>query len=496
MTTLPATNDWREGSDALRALLAAVEASLRPQRKQENQDRADSQPRDAINSNNLNQMPTNEHDRYAYGGTDSSVVCSDKQRIKKNQTIQQQIKADQNALCQLLNLKPASMIDSPRTQRSPSDAAPFNHIPSNKRTTSPSSIHKLLAGPVSFKGGKNYYNSTLEQNRQRDTKCSINNTEPNQNVLEKLNSMFKVQKECNSACNKEVHSSRSKKQAITKQNMEPPATEIGETTNLNKNHTSTLKSTNPSSSSILTAPSKEKTKMDKILAKFVDEAYNPGAENSHVKLRNLESWVDEDQGPMDDSCYHELVGRGWNVDDMFKYNEKMHKITTSYNEKTLSDNYTTPLPKTKSKATTRLATQLAKEIEERVTAEGRITPESSDDDDLFEIESRRRGTKLLERSGAPFNSKHHPTRTSNVMSKSQILPPKNRSARPLRDPQTVESQSAPKLITSVPKNITAEPVRSSRRNILRSCLTSGSVFDSGSANRINHRPALRLQSAS
>lgn len=116
--------------------------------------------------------------------------------------------------------------------------------------------------------------------------------------------------------------------------------------------------------------------------------------NYPVELRNLQTWHDEDEKMVDESCYQELVDlgntNGWSADDMFKYNEKRHKITSSYDEKTLGDKYTTPLPQIKSKTTIRMATKLAKEIEDKVQLEGRITPESSDDDELFELERNRR----------------------------------------------------------------------------------------------------------
>lgn len=111
------------------------------------------------------------------------------------------------------------------------------------------------------------------------------------------------------------------------------------------------------------------------------------------KPRCLESWHDESGEHLDDNCYQELVhpsnSKGWSADDMFEYNETNHNVISSYNEKTLAKDYTTPLPKAKSKTTERLAAKLAKEIEDRVIAEGRITPESSDDDELFEAERER-----------------------------------------------------------------------------------------------------------
>lgn len=217
---------------------------------------------------------------------------------------------------------------------------------------------------------------------------------------------------------------------------------------------------------------------------------------SPVVLRNLESWHDENEDQVDDSCYQELVDsgnrNGWSADEMFKYNERRHKVASSYNEKTLAGNYTTPLSKNKSKSTNRLATQLAKEIKDRVIAEGRITPESSDDDELFESrlthKVQLKQLKQLDQlknlkainnitisnncqlqsrfsstlNGRPLNHQHvlTGTRKSNKSS-SQYS---NSSATPA----TASLSSSPTLNDS--SNV-IKPVTSSSRNILRTCLT-------------------------
>lgn len=112
-----------------------------------------------------------------------------------------------------------------------------------------------------------------------------------------------------------------------------------------------------------------------------------------TEMRVLESWHDEDASPIDEASYIELAdpsnANGWSADEMFKYNERMHKITSNYSEKTLTS-YTTPLPENNSKYSIKLASKLAKEIEDKVLAEGRITPESSDDDELFEKELKQK----------------------------------------------------------------------------------------------------------
>lgn len=200
-----------------------------------------------------------------------------------------------------------------------------------------------------------------------------------------------------------------------------------------------------------------------------------------VKLRNLETWHDEDEEALDDSCYQELVdpsnSNGWSADEMFKYNEKMHKITSSYNEKTLSRNYTTPLRKINSKATMRIASQLAKEIEERVTAEGRITPESSDDDELFENERLRRikqqknnhhRSNRLTTNGSNINevASNLICSNNNGTSTSKTTKSSSHYSNSTETPATVSLSSSPTL-----NDIIIKPVTSSSRNILRTCLT-------------------------
>lgn len=228
---------------------------------------------------------------------------------------------------------------------------------------------------------------------------------------------------------------------------------------------------------------------------------------NHVELRNLESWHDESEGQLDDSCYQELVDsgntNGWSADEMFKYNEKRHKILSSYSEKTLSGEYTTPVSKVKSKTTLRLATKLAKEIEDRVMAEGRVTPESSDDDELFERERTKRiqmkQLKQLDQlknlktisNGINHSQARHSTNgttttttnTTNMINKYfastntvnyrsvNSAQKSNRSSSQHSNssatPATASLSSSPTLNDS---NMIMKPVASSSRNILRTCL--------------------------
>ena len=216
--------------------------------------------------------------------------------------------------------------------------------------------------------------------------------------------------------------------------------------------------------------------------------------SDHVVLRTLESWHDENEQQLDDSRYQELAdssnGDGWSADEMFKYNEKRHNITSSYTEKTLSGNYTTPLSKNKSKTAARMATQLAKEIEKGTLAKGRVTPESSDDDEIFDQEQKKRMTlkqqKQLDQlrnlkfvhdgslqTKLPINSHdHRHTRPLNSFSVATSLRKSNRTSSQHSNssatPATASVSSSPLLNDSATINI--KPVTSSSRNILRTCL--------------------------
>lgn len=222
---------------------------------------------------------------------------------------------------------------------------------------------------------------------------------------------------------------------------------------------------------------------------------------NNFEMRNLESWHDEHEGQMDESCYQELVDsgntNGWSADEMFKYNERRHKILSSYCEKTtFSGKYTTPVPKVKSKTTMRMASKLAKEIEDKVNAAGRVTPESSDDDELFERERTRRiqmkqvkqldqlinNHKNINHSQNRHSSNHG---NSTTISNNNHFGPVNASnynsvasgrksnrsssqhSNSSATPATASLSSSPTLNDS---NLIMKPVTSSSRNILRTSL--------------------------
>lgn len=203
-------------------------------------------------------------------------------------------------------------------------------------------------------------------------------------------------------------------------------------------------------------------------------------------MRDLESWRDEDGAALDESCYQELSDpanqNGWSADEMFRFNEKMLKITSSYDEKTLINLYTTSLPQNNSKYSIKLASKLAKEIEDRVLAEGRITPESSDDDEKFENERRQKRSSTNQKKQlnnslnkleefvhdkVPSNNKDSSTSHDH----SKILSTQRSCqtfACPIKNNPT-ENLSTKMMIKEVMK-----PGASSSRNILRTCLIKGS----------------------
>lgn len=204
----------------------------------------------------------------------------------------------------------------------------------------------------------------------------------------------------------------------------------------------------------------------------------------HVELRNLEAWHDEDEKSIDERCLQELNDPsnpcGWSADEMFEYNEKMHKITSTYSEKTLADKYSIPVPKNHSKSTNWQATQLADEIERKNMEQGRVTPESSDDDELFEDERKLRllqhqahnRLQKLQQQQKQLNQlkntqRQQPNRLSNgyantlnCVNMSKSIPQLSKFAK-----------SSPKSSVESPafKHTSIKPVSSSR-NILRSCL--------------------------
>lgn len=211
-------------------------------------------------------------------------------------------------------------------------------------------------------------------------------------------------------------------------------------------------------------------------------------ENNQIELRNLETWHDEDEKSIDEKFYVELADpsnpNGWSADEMFKYNEKMHNINSDYTEKTLAHEYNTPLTGPKS---VRRAAQLAKEIEKKVMEEGRVTPESSDDDELFEAERRirmkqhRAQSRLheLQQQQKHLNqSKNAQRQQSNLHRFSTQQPTlvnnvatQKTNSKPIPQycnfPKSIQKQ----LLTSRTLNhAEVKTVTSSSRNILRSCL--------------------------
>lgn len=224
--------------------------------------------------------------------------------------------------------------------------------------------------------------------------------------------------------------------------------------------------------------------------------------NGHVNLRDLEIWRDEDGKRLDDSFYQELVdpsnSNGWKPEDMFKFNETNHNIKSNYNEKTLADNYTTPVPKTDSKMTIRMASQLAKEIEERVIAEARYTPESSDDDELFNNERMKRVQLKQQKQLDKLKNIQRQTQNQQKNQQQQLnqqqqqlnqqqqqrysnsnlaflmnnLSASGKSSSSQYSNSSNKTPATTSLSSSPTLNDTCiKPVTSSSRNILRTCLT-------------------------
>lgn len=504
-----------DGGNALAALLAAAAASMHRQQQQQQQNQQQTlapashtevhhQSMKRANTNNIkNNKNHNTSDclnTQSAGNANSSskAILNMKQGGNvKTQTIQQQLEANRDTLCQLLNLKPASLIDSSPSSTSPSPSdgqPPLTNTPLNKRSASPpqSSIHHLLSSKSRLSDSTQHNHSINEfhQSRANKSERSPVKHENGLSGAKKQNGVHKVQSTSSNSghntMNKDLSTGQYKRQATIKSmnNTAIASTKTTKTRN-ETNH----KSSTSSSSSNSTFTDKDSSSATKLLVSLVSGNSKPTIETDQVELRNLESWHDEDEERLDDSCYQELVdpsnSNGWSADEMFKYNEKMHKISSSYTEKTLSDNYTTPLPKINSKTTMRLASQLAKEIEDRVLAEGRITPESSDDDELFEHERMQR-VKLKQHKDLDQlkNYQHQLQRHSqnrcsnnqgfsiNNVSSSKTTTTTTTTKSSSQYSNSTETPATASLSSSPTLNDTIiKPVTSSSRNILRTCLT-------------------------
>lgn len=238
---------------------------------------------------------------------------------------------------------------------------------------------------------------------------------------------------------------------------------------------------------------------------------SPRKQDHHLELRTLEIWHDDDSKLLGPDTCQELTDinntERWSADEMFKYNEKMHKVTSTYNERTLGEKYTTPLSKSSSKTAIKMATQLAREIEKRIIDEGRKTPESSDDDELFEAVRKQQkkvqcpklhqpsqanqALNLLQqlqkqqkhlnqlKSNQQRQSNHTRLSDNQVNLINNLIAQKNTSKMLSHDLSSPNQNSLngkhnhrpPSLSTnSTLKHTIIRPVSSSSRNILRSCL--------------------------
>lgn len=489
-----------DGGNALAALLAAAAASMHRQQQQQQQTltpqvtntepvHQSMKPRASNTKHNKSDCLTTQ----SAGNANSKANLDKKQGANvKDQTTQQQLEAKRDTLCQLLNLKPASLIDSPLSSASRSSATdalppPLSNTPFNKRSASPpqSSVNQLLCSKSRLSDSTQHNHSInhFHQNGANKFERSPVKHENGHGNAKKQNGVHKVQSTSSNPghnnTSKDLSTGQYKRQATIRLMNNAATAPTGTTKTRNEtNH----KSSTSSSSSNSTSNDKDSISATKLLVSLVSGNSKPANGTDQVEMRNLESWHDDDEDRLDDSCYQELVdpsnSNGWSADEMFKYNEKMHKITSSYNEKTLSDNYTTPLPRINSKTTMILASQLAKEIEDRVLAEGRITPESSDDDELFEQERTQR-VKLKQQKQHLDQLKnlqrHSQNRCLNIqgfsmnnMSSSKTTTTKSSSqySNSTETPATASLSSSPTLNDTIIK-----PVTSSSRNILRTCLT-------------------------
>lgn len=269
-----------------------------------------------------------------------------------------------------------------------------------------------------------------------------------------------------------------------------------------------------------TSSSPEKSKATMLQQAKQPQQQQPSGSSSseivinEIELRNLETWFDEDAEKLDESQYQELADsgetNGWSADEMFKYNEKRHKIMSSFNHRTINQCYTTPLPKNRSKLSVSKATKLAAEIEERALVQGgRVTPESSDDDELFERERLRRVQlkqqkqldQLKNLSSPSCASDKHISNHSQKRCSSGVKPTSNnnkldyrspvigsvyqttsarKSSKPysqlsdssVTPPATISStSSSPKPSDSSSANMNNNVTKSSKRNIFRTSLS-------------------------
>lgn len=118
--------------------------------------------------------------------------------------------------------------------------------------------------------------------------------------------------------------------------------------------------------------------------------YDP---TKHGEHRQLESWQDEDGDAADSMLSLDEIAintgnkiksqnnsRGWDAQEMFRYNERVHKVTTTYDEKLTG--YTLPLPKHDNeewRKKNNQAASLAQEIESNQKSQSRLAQEDEGD---------------------------------------------------------------------------------------------------------------------
>lgn len=424
-----------EGSDVLATLFAAA-----VQRQQEQQQQQEPLVRENWQNSNCQLKTARNTQRL------------DKDSDKKDQDTHsvQQLEAKREKLCQLLNLRPQSSSCMNSNTNSSSNSDPIK--PSTRSTASTMASLFARASTES---------SSAQKHKQRLNDSSDGGSDRQRTKLSYTTSDYDISSN-----------------DISRTKTSPLRT--------GGSKDSSKKS---SSSSSATSLKSKAQGLDRETRQKINVVSNGVSHNiNSSQLRNLETWYDEGGRSLDDRFYQELAdsneNEGWKADDMFEYNERMHHIYTTYNERTLSDKYTTPLPKLaakSSKSKSRLATKIAEAIEQNTN--GRVTPESSDDDELFEkermkrIQVKRRYELLKnERQIQDINDSQQLTKGSNDLKNGAIIINGNSKginklssshySNSTETPATASLSSSPVLNESV------RPITSSSRNILRACLST------------------------
>lgn len=134
--------------------------------------------------------------------------------------------------------------------------------------------------------------------------------------------------------------------------------------------------------------------------------------------RQLESWQDDDEDninddsllTLDDSSENKNNSRGWDAQEMFSFNERVHKVNSTYDEN-LQD-YTIAVPKNNSKEWQRKSLQaaaIAKEIETNTKSQSRLALEDgSDEEEKYSAVVRHQPRQQQQQTHQPHQSNQPP----------------------------------------------------------------------------------------